>query len=57
MPFCVKYICVVQMASGGSSGEAGGVKARLILQQCLSARLMVQPETDSNPAEFVEVSW
>ena len=30
--------------------------ARSVLQQCISARLMVQPATGSEPAQYVEVS-
>ena len=32
------------------------VVARSVLQQCISARLMVQPATGSEPAQYVEVS-
>ncbi|GAB1610787.1 D-aminoacyl-tRNA deacylase 2-like [Argonauta hians] len=31
------------------------VKARAMLQQCLSARLQVQPKTEEKEAEFVEI--
>ena len=49
------------MASGSSSSrastseEASPVRARLVLQQCLSAKLMVQPRTDTQEEQFVEV--
>lgn len=37
------------------SESANCVKARALLQQCLSARLQVQPKTDDKEAEFVEI--
>jgi hypothetical protein len=47
------------MASGSNgastSEEALPVRSRLILQQCLSAKLMVQPRTDTQEEQFVEV--
>lgn len=30
-------------------------KARIVLQQCLSAKLQVQPRTEEQQAQFVEV--
>ena len=33
-----------------------GSQARVILQQCLSARLMVQPHTEEHEAKFVQVT-
>ena len=30
--------------------------ARSVLQQCISARLMVEPATGSEPAQYIEVS-
>ncbi|XP_014779599.1 D-aminoacyl-tRNA deacylase 2 [Octopus bimaculoides] len=37
------------------SESSNCVKARSMLQQCLSARLLVQPKTDDKDAEFVEI--
>ncbi|XP_070578342.1 D-aminoacyl-tRNA deacylase 2-like [Ptychodera flava] len=37
-----------------SSGNS--LKAKIILQQCLSGRLQVKPADDETPAEFVEVN-
>ncbi|KAK6183296.1 hypothetical protein SNE40_010802 [Patella caerulea] len=31
-------------------------KARVVLQQCLSAKLQIQPETDETPAKHVEIN-
>ena len=39
-----------------ASGSAGDVGARLVIQQCLSARLMVQPATEEEDAKYVQVS-
>lgn len=36
-----------------ASGQ--GSKARIVLQQCLSARLQVQPATEDTEAKYVEV--
>lgn len=48
------------MASGLSevteSVQVQSVKSRVILQQCLSAKLMVQPKTDTQDEEYVEVN-
>ncbi|XP_045172182.1 D-aminoacyl-tRNA deacylase 2-like [Mercenaria mercenaria] len=47
------------MASG-SSGASGSeqavqVRARVIIQQCLSAKVMVQPRTDTQEEQHVEI--
>lgn len=42
------------MATGAGSLDSGP-QARVILQQCLSAKLMVQPSTDVEEAKFVHV--
>ena len=39
-----------------ATGSAGDVGARLVIQQCLSARLMVQPAAEEEDAKFVQVS-
>ncbi|WAR19761.1 DTD2-like protein [Mya arenaria] len=39
-------------AEGNGNGSS---YARVILQQCLSARLMVQPATESEDAEYVQI--
>ena len=39
-----------------SLSVSGGTCARLLLQQCQSAKLMVKPEEAGEPAEFVSVS-
>ena len=41
--------------SGGATNNPGGPKARLLLQQCLSGRLMVKPAEDDMPAEYVTI--
>lgn len=38
-----------------AESTAGCVKGRLVLQQCLSARLQVHPATETDEARFVEV--
>ena len=38
-----------------SMASMSDVKARVVLQQCLSARLMVQPASDSEEAQYVKV--
>ena len=43
------------MASGGPTGSEGP-KARVILQQCMSAKLQVETETDDQPAQYVKVT-
>ena len=45
---CKKYL---KMANGGEA------KARVVLQQCLSARLMVKPASETEEAEYVTVSF
>ena len=44
-------------SSDGSETNSTQVKARVILQQCLSAKLMVQPETETEKAKYVHVSY
>ncbi|XP_045172162.2 D-aminoacyl-tRNA deacylase 2-like [Mercenaria mercenaria] len=48
------------MMASGSSGTSGSdqavqVRARVILQQCLSAKLMIQPRTDTQEEQHVEI--
>ena len=38
-----------------TSAQKLGPVARVVLQQCLSAKLQVQPASEIQPAEFVEV--
>ena len=38
-----------------SNTLTGGAKARVILQQCLSAKLQVQPPSDDQEAEYVDI--
>ena len=40
---------------GMANAQKIGPVARLVLQQCLSARLQVQPASETQPAQFVEV--
>lgn len=42
------------MASGVESTDTGP-QARVVLQQCLSAKLMVQPQTEEEAAKYVHV--
>ena len=42
------------MASGNSE-SSNCVNARVVLQQCISAKLMVKPPTDNEEAEYVQV--
>lgn len=42
------------MASDDSNSNLP--KARIILQQCLSAKLQVQPRTEEQEAQFVEIN-
>ena len=37
------------------NSEGGNCKARVVLQQCLSAKLMVQPASEETDAKYVEV--
>ena len=48
---------MTENAVGCKNGEKGNcnLQARAILQQCLSARLQVQPSTEESEAKFVEV--
>jgi hypothetical protein len=39
-----------------ASSKNDGPCIHMIIQQCLSARLQVQPPTDEQEAEYVEVS-
>ena len=36
--------------------EEGNCKGRVVLQQCQSAKLMVQPANEESEAKYVEVS-
>lgn len=38
-----------------SDRSSGGPKARVVLQQCLSAKLQIQPASDEQEAEYVEI--
>lgn len=38
------------------AGEAPSQRGRVVMQQCLSARLQVKPPSDTEEAEYVEVS-
>jgi hypothetical protein len=44
------------MATSEDGGGKNQAKARVVLQQCLSARLEVKPADEASEAEFVEVS-
>ena len=44
------------MATAAGSGISGCPSVRIIIQQCLSARLQVQPPTENDDAQWVEVS-
>ena len=39
-----------------SNAVSGSPSVRVIVQQCLSAKLQVQPPTDDKDAQWVEVS-
>ena len=43
------------MAAEESGSKDLTVKAKVVLQQCLSAKLMVKPDVGDQPAEYVEV--
>jgi len=43
------------MATDGPAKAPSGPQARVIVQQCLNARLMVQPATEDEEAKYVTV--
>ena len=41
---------------GKAASSSGGARGRVVLQRCLSARLMVQPATDDTPPQYVHIN-
>lgn len=50
--YCVFFLSYIQMATIDRE-----VAARVVLQQCLHAKLQVKPQDKDSDAEWVEVSY